>query len=120
MNKTMTMLVWERCPSKFHGTDLVVLLKLAGESSADARCYLHVDVLAAACGIKPRALQYRTSDLEKSGVLHVEERKGTSNCYTLNREAIRRLPRVKCKSVGEGVQQRAPLDPFGTSPEIRM
>jgi hypothetical protein len=97
MNKTLLLLVWDRCPTKFNGTQLVVLLKLAASSSGKARCYLHVPDLARACGIKERTLQYVIRKLQKTGVLQVQERKGTSNCFTLNRDAIRKLARVKAE-----------------------
>jgi hypothetical protein len=97
VNKTITLLVWDRCPTKFSGSQLVVLLKLAASSSREARCYLHVDDLKRACGVKKRSLQYITKKLRKAGVLHVQERKGLSNCYTLNLDEIRKLPRVKAR-----------------------
>jgi hypothetical protein len=95
VNQTITRLVWSHCPTKFRGTELVVLLKLAGLSSGQARSYRWVDDLAQECGVKTRALQYITEHLQNAGVLHVQERNGMPNCYTLNREEIRKLPRVK-------------------------
>lgn len=95
MNKTLTTLIWERCPAKFRGTELVILLKLAGKSSRQGCSHLRVDVLAAACGIGVRALQYSYRNLEKTGVLHVTENPGRSNCYALNLETIRKMPRIK-------------------------
>jgi hypothetical protein len=87
--------VWELCPAKFNGTALVVLLKLAASSSREARSFLLVDDLAEACGVEVRALQYCLRKLQQAGVLHVRKRKAESNCYTLDRDAIRKLPRVK-------------------------
>jgi len=95
MNKTLTTLIWERCPAKFNGTQLVILLKLAGKSSRQGCSHLRVDVLAAACGIRVRALQYAVKNIEKKGLLHVTANPGLSNCYTLNLEAIRKMPRMK-------------------------
>jgi hypothetical protein len=95
VNKTLTILVWQRCPAKFRGTELVILLKLAGASSRQGCSHLRVDALAAACGIGVRALQYRYRNLEKTGLLHVTENPGRSNCFTLNLEAIRKMPRIK-------------------------
>ena len=117
----MVTFVWGRCASRFPATQLVVLLTLASESSKDARCYVRLDRLAVACRIKKRALQYCVQKLQKSGVLQVQVRKGLSNCYVLDREAIRQLPHLKSETeVERVVQPIAPLDPFGTSPESRM
>src|SRR6266853_2347602 len=95
MNKTLTTLIWNRCPSKFRGTELVVLLKLAGKSSRQGCSHLRVDALAAACGVCVRALQYAVKNIEKKGLLQVTANPGLSNCYALNLEAIRKMPRMK-------------------------
>jgi hypothetical protein len=95
MNKTLTTLIWQRCPSKFRGTELVILLKLAGKSSRKGLSHLRVDELAAACGVGVRALQYSYRNLQKTGVLNVTVNHGQSNCFSLNLEAIRKMPRIK-------------------------
>jgi hypothetical protein len=97
VNKTLTTLIWNRCPAKFHGTELVILLKLAGASSREGCSHLRVDVLAAACGIGVRALQYKVEKLENDGLLHVNRNhgRGRSNCYALDLDVIRRMPRMK-------------------------
>jgi hypothetical protein len=95
VNKTLTTLIWSRCPAKFRGTELVILLKLAGASSREGCSHLRVDVLAASCGIGVRALQSAINEIEKTGVLHVTGNPGRSNCYALNVEAIRKMPRIK-------------------------
>jgi hypothetical protein len=95
MNKTLTKLIWSRCPSKFRGTELVVLLKLAGASSTNGCSHLRVDALAKACGVRVRALQYAAKNIQKTGVLTITENAGRSNCYALNLEAIRKMPRIK-------------------------
>ena len=102
MNKTLTTLVWQRCPPKFRGTELVVLLKLAGMSSRQGCSHLRVDALAAACGIRVRALQYSVNKIEKTGVLQVTENPGRSNCYALNLEAIRKMNRMTAAEETEG------------------
>ena len=95
MNKTLTTLIWNRCPAKFRGTELVILLKLAGASSREGCSHLRVKVLATACGIGVRALQTAINEIEKTGVLHVTGNPGRSNCFALNLEAIRKMPRIK-------------------------
>ncbi len=110
MNKTLTTLIWSRCPAKFRATELVILLKLAGASSREGFSHLRVDVLAAACGVGVRALQYRVKNIEKTGLLQVTENHGLSNCYTLNLEAIRKMPRMKAT---EETDARAPSLPGG-------
>jgi hypothetical protein len=89
------MLIWQRCPTKFRGTELVILLKLAGMSSSQGCSHLRVDALAVACGIGVRALQYSVKKIEKKGLVQVTENPGRSNCYALNLEAIRKMPRMK-------------------------
>jgi hypothetical protein len=95
MNKTLTTLIWSRCPAKFRGTKLVILLKLAGLSSRAGCSHRRVDVLAAEVGIGVRALQYAINEIERTGVLQVTANPGLSNCYALNLEAIRKMPRIK-------------------------
>ncbi|HWY42627.1 MAG TPA: hypothetical protein VNX66_03975 [Candidatus Sulfotelmatobacter sp.] len=102
MNKTLTALIWSRCPAKFRGTELVILLKLAGVSSNQGCSHLRVDTLAAACGIRVRALQYSVKKIEKKGLLHVSENPGRSNCYALNLEAIRHMPKLKATQETDG------------------
>ena len=102
MNKTLTTLIWKRCTSKFRGTELVVLLKLAGMSSSQGCSHLRVDALAAACGIGVRALQYSVRKIEGKGLLQVTENPGRSNCYALNLEAIRKMNRMKATEETEG------------------
>jgi predicted transcriptional regulator len=96
MNKTLTMLIWNRCPAKFQGTKLVILLKLAGESSREGCSHLRVDALAAACGIDVRTLQYAVMNIKKTGLLRVTcNGRGRSNCYALDLDVIRKMPRMK-------------------------
>jgi hypothetical protein len=95
VNKTITQLVWSRCPAKFRGTELVILLKLAGESSREGCSHLRVDALAVACGIHVRALQSAVKNIKKTGILDVIANPGRSNCYTLNLEALRKMQRMK-------------------------
>ena len=102
MNKTLTALIWSRCPAKFRATELVILLKLAGASSSQGCSHLRVDTLAAACGIRVRALQYSVKKIEKEGLLQVTANPGRSNCYALNLEAIRKMPRMKATQETDG------------------
>ena len=37
----------------------------------------------------------RINEIEKTGVLHVTGNPGRSNCFALNLEAIRKMPRIK-------------------------
>ena len=104
MNKTLTTLIWSRCPAKFRGTELVILLKLAGLSSRVGCSHRRVDVLAAECGVGVRALQYAINEIEKTGVLQVTGNPGRSNCFALNLEAIRKMPRMKATEETEGAR----------------
>jgi hypothetical protein len=95
--ENLTVLVWERAPSRFCGTDLVLLLKLAGLSALHGHAFAGVERLAAMCGVKPRALRYALRELVKAKVLKVQNRKGHSNKYFLQVDEIRKLPLVSHK-----------------------
>jgi len=92
--ENLTVLVWERAPSRFCGTDLVLLLKLAGLSALHGHAFAGVERLAAMCGVKPRALRYALRELVKAKVLKVQNRKGHSNKYFLQVDEIKKLPLV--------------------------
>jgi hypothetical protein len=90
---SLTALVWQHAPSRYNGTALVVLLKLAGLSSnKGGYAFPGVERLAAMCGVKERRLQYVTRQLKKANLLKVRERRGHSNMWFLNAEELRKLP----------------------------
>jgi len=92
--KSLTAVVWQHCPSKYNGTALVVLVRLAGLSERDGHAWPGIETLAMMCGVKPRNLRYVVKTLSKDGVLAVRHRKGKSNHFHLNVEEIEKLPLV--------------------------
>jgi hypothetical protein len=92
--QSLTALVWQHAPSRYSGTELVVLLRLAGLSERDGHAWPLIDTLAAMCGIKPRRLSYVLARLEEEGFLKRQRRYGHSNRYFLDVDEIRRLPSV--------------------------
>jgi hypothetical protein len=98
--ENLTVLVWDHAPSRFSGTDLVLLLKLAGLSSNKDGCaFARVERLAVMCGVTPRALRYTLRRLAKAtpttpAVLRIQKRAGHSNRYFLNAEELRKLPSI--------------------------
>jgi hypothetical protein len=90
----LTALVWNHAPSKYSGTPLVALLKIAGLSSRDGHAWPSVKRLALMCGVEERALQYVTKQLEEDGILQIQRRKGHSSRYFLQVAALRSLPSV--------------------------
>jgi len=92
--ENLTVLVWEHAPSRFSGTDLNLLLKLAGLSAREGFAFAGVERLAVMCGVKPRALRYALRTLVKGKALKVQNRKGQSNKYFLNVEELKKLPSI--------------------------
>lgn len=90
--ESMVALVWQHCPSKYTGSTLVVLLKLAGLSSKEGSAWPSVEWLAKACGVERRWTQRLLTKLKADGLLSVKARKGHSNRFFLNVEEIRKLP----------------------------
>jgi hypothetical protein len=90
--ESLTALVWERCPSKYSGTTLVLLLKLAGLSTRDGHAFPSVKRLAMMCGVRERAVQYAVKLLKRDGLLKIQTRKGHSNRFFLQADEIRKLP----------------------------
>jgi hypothetical protein len=109
--QNLTALVWQHAPSAFYGTDLVVLLKLAGLSQKEGHAFAGVERLAAMCGVKPRALRYALRQLTKGKVLKIKSRRGHSNHYFLDADAIKKLPLVlPNKPSAEAVKLSADLE----------
>jgi hypothetical protein len=92
--KSLTVLVWEHCPSTYKGSALVVLLKIAGLSGRDGHAWPSMKRLARMCGIAKRSLQDITAKFEEQGILQIQERRGHSSRFFLNSAAIRKLPSV--------------------------
>lgn len=88
-----TALVWKHCPTKYSGTPLVVLLKIAGLSMAK-NGYAHVRVpkLAKMCGVTARRAQQIVNALRKDRILKVRYRKSQSSIFTLDLELVKSLP----------------------------
>ena len=91
---SLTVLVWEHCPSTYKGSALVVLLKIAGLSERDGHAWPSMKRLALMCGIKKRSLQDITTKFEEQGILQIQRRRGHSSRFFLNTVAIRKLPSV--------------------------
>jgi hypothetical protein len=92
--KSLTALVWQRCPGKFNSTVILVLLKLAGLSEREGHAYMSVGTLAKMCGVTERYAHVVLKDLRKEGMLTVKHRKGHSSLITLNVEEIEKLAPV--------------------------
>lgn len=92
--KSLTAMVWQRCPSKYSGTQLVALLKLAGLCAQKGHAFVRVPVLATMCGVSERAIQKTLKQLRKDGLLAVKYRKGRSSLITVNVEEVQKLPLV--------------------------
>jgi hypothetical protein len=107
--KNLTALVWMRCPSKYNGTHLVALLKVAGLSAKYGKASIRVPVLAAMCGVTERAMQKTLKRLRKDGLLTVKHRKCRSSHLTLNVEEIEKLPLVNPNPDNQQEQQAAPM-----------
>jgi hypothetical protein len=93
--ENLTVLVWEHAPSRFSGTNLNLLLKLAGLSNNKDGCaFAGVERLAVMCGVTERALRYALRRLEKTKFLKTQKRLGHSNRYFLNVEELKKLPSI--------------------------
>jgi len=90
--KQLTATVWQHAPSRYGGTALLVLLKLAGLSAKDGHSFASVGYLAAACGGSPRAIRLVLKELRKDGMVKVHQRKGHSNKIFVNWDAMQALP----------------------------
>jgi hypothetical protein len=91
---SLTAVVWKHCPTRYNGTRLTVLLKIAGLSQRDGHAWILVENLAAMCGVKPRSLRYVLARLRKDRILKIQQRKGRSSQYFLNIAEIQKLPLV--------------------------
>lgn len=102
----LTALVWMHGPSKYSGTELVVMLKLAGLSSnKEGHAWVRVKVLATMCGVDTRQVRRVLKKLKKDGLLKVQHRKGHSNRFFLNAEELKALPLVIAPRAEEQSQE---------------
>jgi hypothetical protein len=92
--KSLTVLVWEHCPSTYNGSALVVLLKIAGLSERDGHAWPSMTRLALMCGMERRGLQKLTAKFVEQGILQIQQRRGHSSRFFLQVAAIRKLPSV--------------------------
>ena len=91
--ESLTALVWRHAPSRYSGTPLVVLLKVAGLTEAkNGRARVRAHILAQMCGVTERRAQQIVEGLKKDGTLSVRYRKGKSSEFLLNVELLRTLP----------------------------
>jgi hypothetical protein len=92
--KELVAMVWKHCPSTYKGTELLVLVKLAGlTNTTKGYAYPSLYYLSLACGLVPtRGVQKIVARLKKAGVLSIKKSAGGRNRYTLNVEHIRSLP----------------------------
>jgi len=115
--KNLTALVWMRCPSKYNGTHLVALLKVAGLSVKYGKANIRVPVLAAMCGVSERAMQKTLKRLRKDGLLTVKHRKCKSSHLTLNIEEIEKLPLVNPNPDNQQEQTEPVPEPVAEQPK---
>jgi hypothetical protein len=92
LSKALTAVTWMHAPSKYRGTDLNVLLKIAGLTTDEGYAFPTKGYLAASCGIQERNLRKITKRLKRDGVLNINGRKGHSSRYYLQLEALKALP----------------------------
>ena len=91
--ESLTALVWRHAPSKYSGTPLVMLLKVAGLTEAkNGRARVRAHILAQMCGVTERRAQQVVEGLKKDGTLSVRYRKGKSSEFLLNVELLTALP----------------------------
>ncbi|HET6844958.1 MAG TPA: hypothetical protein VFK06_25230 [Candidatus Angelobacter sp.] len=97
-NAQLVSLVWLHGPSRYSGSDLVVLLKLAGlqkQQDGDVRAFSGVDYLSRYCGLKSRrGMQKILKRLKHDGVLKIKYRAGHSSFFYIDAEALRKIPLV--------------------------
>lgn len=65
-----------------------VLVSLCDAASDEGGCFLCVDTIAYKTGMSIRCVQGHLFDLEKSGFINREERKGRSTIYSVNVVAL--------------------------------
>jgi DNA-binding transcriptional regulator YhcF (GntR family) len=89
----LTAAIWERGASKYAGTMLLVLLKIASMTRAEGYSDPGVRYLAARCGCKERQVQRILRTLEQDKILITEQKAGShgQNRYRLQLEEIRKL-----------------------------
>lgn len=95
VGKHLVGLVWRHAPSKYSGTELVTLLKIAGLSkniNGEVYAWPSTSTLARACGIERRYAQRVLQGLKADGVLKIRTRKGHSNHIFIRVDALRALP----------------------------
>jgi hypothetical protein len=92
--KSLTVLVWEHCPSTYNGSALVVLLKIAGLSEREGHAWPSMTRLALMCGMERRGLQKLTAKFVEQGILEIQQRRGHSSRFFLQVAAIRKLSSV--------------------------
>lgn len=95
--KDLVILCWNHCPSKFSGTTLILILKLAALSKpatdgGNKPAYMTAKRLALQCGADISTIQRSIKELKKSKTVVVKERHGHSSQFYLQPEVIAALP----------------------------
>ena len=115
--ESLTALVWRHAPSKYSGTPLVVLLKVAGLTEAkNGRARVRAHILAQMCGVTERRAQQIVEGLKKDRILTVRYRKGKSSEFLLNIELLRSLPLAV--QPAEEEQPKTAEQPEAAKPQI--
>jgi DNA-binding transcriptional regulator YhcF (GntR family) len=89
--ESLVALVWERCPSKYNGTELLAMVKLAGLSKREGHAYPSMEFLAKSCGVSRRTMQYAISKLKKDKLLTLKRGAGGRHRYFLEPDEIQQL-----------------------------
>jgi Helix-turn-helix domain len=94
--------VWEHCPSRYGGTALLVLLKIAGLSVSKGYAFPSMEFLTKACGVKNRrSVQYIIKSLKKDGMLKTKRGLGGRHRFYLQVEEIEKLPLAVPRNYGQ-------------------
>lgn len=90
----------------------LVLMKLTDHASDDGVCWPSWGHLTKHTGCSRATVARSLAELEKLGVISVQQRLGTSNVYTIHQEAIVKLTPVDVKQHNsKGYHDKAPIDP---------
>ena len=92
LNSRLVAIVWNYAPSRYNGTHLNILLKLAGLTCEDGYAFPRMKVLAQMCGVEERQVRYIVGQLKADKVLKVQRRKGRANHFYIQAEELLKLP----------------------------
>lgn len=110
--------VWEHCPSRYGGTALLVLLKIAGLSASKGYAFPSMEFLTKACGVKNRrSVQYIIKQLKKDGMLKTKRGLGGRHRFYLQVEEIEKLPLAVPRNYGQNSPEESAAEPPTATPE---